>query len=61
MFITKNKKLNLKKIIESDLYPRDLCCIAKCFLQSDIIDATYKYSNLELPLCDKHWLLISGE
>lgn len=52
----KNKiVLRLKKPAE-DGYLRDVCCISKCDLSSEVIDATHRYSTLDLPLCDKHWI-----
>jgi len=54
-------KLKLKKIEETNDYEKNICCIDKCNCQSEVIDATHKYSSLDLPLCDKHWFLIIGE
>lgn len=54
-------KLKFKKCSNDESYTYDFCCIYKCQAISELIDATFKYSKKELPLCSKHWLRLTGE
>ena len=48
----------LLKRVGPEGFNRKLCCFQKCENTSEIIDATHRFSTLDLPLCDKHWVRV---
>lgn len=52
-------KLKVKKKKED--YPTEWCCAARCRKPSELIDATKKRYNFNLPLCAEHWVKLTEE
>jgi len=43
------------KALQGDHYPRDRCAVSRCKAQSEVVDATHRFSKVDVPMCCHHF------